>query len=108
MRRWRRLAGLCVLVSWACDGSPSTPRQPLRAAFGLDARPANLTCMAPPRPPPSLAVAFTRVFAGVHLENSVVLAQPPGDRSRWYVAERMGPDGGDARVVAFDVAAPAA
>src|SRR5262249_47453697 len=48
-----------------------------------------------------------RVFANVSLSNSVVMAQIPGDGSRWFVAERMGPNASDARIVAFDARTPA-
>ena len=89
----------------ACDGSqPSSVR---RAQFGLDARPPNPTCLAAARPPATVAVAFQRVFANVQLQSSDVLAQIPGDRSRWFVAERMGPGGSDARIVSFDANNPA-
>jgi len=105
MRRRLAAAGATAFIALiGCDGSaPATTR----AAFGLDARPPNPTCVAPARPPPTVSVAFERVYANVALANSVVLAQIPGDRSRWFVAERMGPDGGDARIVSFAADHPA-
>ena len=71
------------------DGAPDPP---VRAPFGLDARPPNPTCTAPARPPraPGSAVRFTQVFAAVGLNTPVLLTQIPGDRTRFFVAERGG------------------
>ncbi|HEX8954417.1 MAG TPA: PQQ-dependent sugar dehydrogenase, partial [Polyangia bacterium] len=96
---------LWLVAALGCDGS--RPATATRAAFGLDVRPANPTCVAPARPPPTAAVTFARVYANVQLQSSVVLAQIPGDRSRWFVAERMGPGNSDARIVSFDAVSPA-
>jgi uncharacterized repeat protein (TIGR03806 family) len=105
-RRGATIASVPLIVTlFACDGS--TPSTVTRAEFGLDVRPANPTCLAPSRPPPAVAVRFERVFANVSLSNSVVMAQIPGDGSRWFVAERMGPNASDARIVAFDARTPA-
>lgn len=90
-----------------CDGARPATATATRAAFGLDARPANPTCVATARAPRTAAVTLARVYANVALQNAVALAQIPGDPSRWFVAERMGPDGGDARIVSFDVDHPA-
>lgn len=105
-RRWS--AGATELLLYAlvgCDGAQPAGVTP--AEYGLDTRPPNATCVAPARPSLTVPVRFERVYANVKLASSVVLAQPPGDPRRWYVAERMGPGGGDARIVAFDAAAPA-
>lgn len=75
---------------------------PARAPFGLDTRPANPTCVAPARPPSAAPVKLERVFAGVSLSGPVAMVQPPGDPSRWFVAQR------DGRVLTFPVAAPPA
>ncbi len=98
-------SGALLMAVLACNDRPPPPTA-TPARFGLDARPSNPTCLAPARPPSALPVRFERVFANVRLQSSVVLAQPPGDGRRWYVAERMGPGGGDARIVAFDAANP--
>ena len=66
------------------------------------ARPANTTCRAPARPPPTAAVKFEPVFPNVQLSRVVALAQPPGDRSRWFGAVREG------TIVSFPVADPPA
>lgn len=69
------------------DGAPA----PVRAPFGLDTRPANPTCVAPARPTPSgNGVRFTEVFAGAGLRQPMVLAQIPGDRTRFFAAELAG------------------
>ncbi len=95
-----------VLVACAgCDGARPTPATP--SAFGLDVRPPNPTCLATARAPRTAAVQLEQVYANVKLDNAVVLAQIPGDRSRWFVAERMGPGGSDARIVSFDADHPA-
>jgi uncharacterized repeat protein (TIGR03806 family) len=73
----------------------------VRAQFGLDSRPANPTCLAPPRPPLPVPVRFIRRYSNVTLHNAMVMAQLPGDQSRWFVAERKGP------IVSFDAANPA-
>jgi uncharacterized repeat protein (TIGR03806 family) len=93
----------------ACTPPPADPPGPLPpvlARFGLDERPANPTCLAPARPPLPVPVKFVRVFANVQLQRSMVMAQIPGDRSRWFVAERAGPNGGDAPIVSFDALGP--
>ncbi len=61
---------------------------PTRAEFGLDTRPANTTCKAPARPQQNVGVAFEPAFA--NLGQPMVMAQRPGDPSRWYVARRGG------------------
>jgi uncharacterized repeat protein (TIGR03806 family) len=66
--------------------------------FGLDTRPSNTTCVAPPRPPSAAPVALQRVFANVAIgpdsdplqRGPIVMAQPPGDRTRWLLARRHG------------------
>jgi uncharacterized repeat protein (TIGR03806 family) len=110
MERRRRChdAALVLLVAGiSCNGGAPTVTAPVRAAFGLDARPANPTCLAAARPPSTLAVRSLRVYANVQLANAVVLTHIAGDRARWFVAERMGPGGGDARIVSFAADAPA-
>jgi uncharacterized repeat protein (TIGR03806 family) len=110
MRHPRRLrvatgaTGLLLVAFHACNGSP--PSMVMPAELGLDARPANPTCLAGARPPVTAPVRFDRVYANVKLENPVVMAQIPGDRTRWFVAERMAPGGTDARIVSFDASDP--
>lgn len=69
---------------------------PPAAIAGLDARPSNTTCLAPPRATGSATIATERVFPnlsfsdGGESRNPLQLLQAPGDRSRWFVVERFG------------------
>jgi uncharacterized repeat protein (TIGR03806 family) len=63
---------------------------PERAEFGLDARPPNPSCLAPPRPSAAGAAKLERVFADVALEHIMMIAQPPGNAALWFVANRNG------------------
>src|SRR3954469_25963188 len=65
-------------------GSP-----PMPAPFGLDARPANPTCLAPARPPSTpVPVQFVPVFAGLKFNAPMGITQIPGDPSRFFVFQR--------------------
>ncbi len=86
------------------DVGIDAPPQP--AKFGLDARPSNTTCKAPARPPTSGAINFQRVFSNVVLNNPIVMAQMPGDSSRWFVAEHGTVEGGFGNIVSFPVVSP--
>ena len=82
---------------------------PVRSEFGLDTRPANPTCKAPSRPPSTAAVKFERVFATAPLAAPMMMAQIPGDSSRWFVAQRGNGGGspdGTALIRSFPVADP--
>lgn len=70
------------------------------SAIGLDSRPSNTTCLAPARPPAAGAAKLERVFPNITLSAPMVIAQAPGDSSKWYVAQRNG------TVVSFPVSAP--
>ena len=69
-----------------CFGAP----QGERAEWGLDARPANPTCVAPPRPRPTAAIALERAFPALSFQQPVGLLQPPGESGFWYVVEQPG------------------
>ena len=107
-----KASALVLLAAAACasrdDDQRSDPSRdivsqaPPRAAFGLDARPANPTCIAPARPPAAARVKLEQVFANVGLEATMTMAQAPGDRSRWFVASRLG------KIVSFPAASPPA
>ncbi len=84
------------------DDSGKETVTPQRSEFGLDRRPLNPTCKAPARPPPAVDVTFQRVYSGVTLGTSMMLAQPPGDSTRWFVARR------DGAIVSFPVLNPPA
>lgn len=75
---------------------------PTRSEFGLDTRPSNTTCKAPARPPSTAPVAFERVYANVNLNTPMMMAQIPGDKTRWFAALRGG------NVVSFPTANPGA
>ena len=83
------------------EGGADGPSPPQRAEFGLDARPPNPTCKAPARPPSTAPVSFQRVYQNVQLAAPMMMAQIPGDGSRWFVALR------DGRIVSFSSTAPA-
>lgn len=70
------------------DGGGPDSRPPTRAEFGLDTRPSNTTCKAPARPPSSAPVQWQQAFANLGVPT--MIAQRPGDASRWYVARRGG------------------
>jgi len=70
--------------------SPDVDAGRVRAEFGLDQRPSNPTCLAPPRPTSSGGPRLEQVYAPVELNGAIQMAQPPGDGSRWFVAQREG------------------
>lgn len=80
----------------SADGGPGAPGSgggvigAVRSEFGLDQRPANTTCLAPARPPPPGSVKLERAYGNVQVQRPMVMAQPPGDRTRWFVAQRDG------------------
>jgi uncharacterized repeat protein (TIGR03806 family) len=109
-------AASCATGDVAAPGSPTSPGAesaasptegpPRRARYGLDTRPLNATCKAPPRPPAGAAVKLEKVFGDIPLVAPIGLAQMPGDPSRMFVAQRGVADGGVGDIVAFPVAGP--
>src|SRR5690348_10016968 len=81
-----------VLLLEAChssDDDPAPPTPPGPTA-GLDARPSNLTCVAPAKTAPGgTAIQLQRVFQSVALSEPVALLPDP-DSSRWFVLEKTG------------------
>lgn len=75
------------------------------AAFGLDERPFNTTCLAPPRPSTGAPVRLVRVFREHRFTQPLGLVQAPHQPARWYVVEKRGTiqrfdaNGGDAEEV---------
>ena len=60
-------------------------------ASGLDRRPLNPSCVAPPRPPgSSFRVAFVPLFPAASLSTPTAAAQSPDDPAVWFVAELAG------------------
>ena len=58
--------------------------------YGLDARPENLTCVAPDPPETSASASLQMVFTGVGFTAPVWLGMAPEDTAWWYVAEQSG------------------
>jgi uncharacterized repeat protein (TIGR03806 family) len=88
-----------LIVLEACHSSssgggnttPPPPPPPPGATVGLDARPSNLTCVAPATTTGGGAtIALQRVFQSVALTQPVAMLQAPGDDSRWFVLEKTG------------------
>jgi hypothetical protein len=63
----------------------------LEDAFGLDRRPANATCLAPPRATAGTIVRLTTPYPALPgFTQPTALLQAPGEDSRWYVLEKAG------------------
>jgi uncharacterized repeat protein (TIGR03806 family) len=98
-----------LLVLEAChssddDNQQPPPPPPPGVTVGLDARPSNLTCVAPAKNAPAgTSIQLQRVFQSVALNQPVAMLQAPGDDSRWYVVQK----GGTVRVFA-NTASPTA
>ncbi|MGI9234759.1 MAG: PQQ-dependent sugar dehydrogenase, partial [Woeseiaceae bacterium] len=60
------------------------------AVFGLDARPDNQTCVAPPRPAPVTSVAVEEAFGGLTLGGPTKLLIEPVANPRWFVLLKSG------------------
>ena len=91
-----------LLVLEAChssddDDNQQPPPPPSGPTVGLDARPSNLTCVAPSKTAPTgTSIQLQQVFQSVALNQPVAMLQAPGDDSRWYVVQK----GGTVRVFA--------
>ncbi|GHG91813.1 PQQ-dependent sugar dehydrogenase [Comamonas sp. JC664] len=78
------------------EGDGGAPQAPdadgpdSQALFGMDARPANPTCVAPPRPADPTGVNLERAFPELSFSQPVFALQAPGDDRRIYVVERGG------------------
>ncbi len=75
---------------------PTTPSEP-----GLDARPANATCRAWPRPTAGSDISLSR-FTSLSFLQPVGMLQAPGNGRRWFVLEQ------DGIVKSFDTGSPGA
>lgn len=60
------------------------------AQSGLDARPANVDCVALPRPTVQYTLGLEQVFASVPFASPLGLLQAPGDDTSFYVLEKEG------------------
>jgi uncharacterized repeat protein (TIGR03806 family) len=98
-----------LLVLEACHSSSSggdntpPPPPPPGATVGLDARPSNLTCVAPSKTGGGggTDIALQQVFTGIDFNQPLAMMQAPGDDSRWFVLEKGSGSGGTARVRVF-------
>lgn len=96
-----------LLLLEACHSSSSdgggTPAPPLDpVTVGLDARPSNLSCVAPAKSASAgNAIALQQVFAGIALNQPLAMLQAPGDDTRWFVLEKGSGSAGTARVRVF-------
>jgi len=108
-RRYGLVACLAVVVACASQSDDVLPdmgtgvgpdggrEPPRRAELGLDVRPTNTRCLAPARPPNAGPVALREVYGDIFgsVQSPMVMAQRPGDGSRWFLAQRNG------RIVSF-------
>ncbi|HEX7081365.1 MAG TPA: PQQ-dependent sugar dehydrogenase, partial [Gammaproteobacteria bacterium] len=89
-------AAVCAAAAAAgCGGSSSDDRSPTPGppppTAGLDARPVNLTCVAPSAPAAgSPEIALEEAFPHVGFTQPLAMIQAPGDDSRWFVLEKPG------------------
>ncbi len=96
------LVVLALLQGCGGGGSSSPPQADRPAAHrrlrtpppstgnsGLDARPANATCIAWPRPSAGSDISLSR-FTNLTFTMPVALLQAPNDSSRWFVVQQNG------------------
>lgn len=74
-----------VVVNPLADAGP-----PVAAPYGLDVRPKNDTCKAPPKPEYDTGVTFEPAFDGVTFAAPTGFRMAPGDANTFYVIERSG------------------
>jgi uncharacterized repeat protein (TIGR03806 family) len=83
------------LLGWGCHKDPE-PDDPIVTAPPYETRPANPTCLAPPRPPGAGPLTYTAVAQGLIFDKATLAIQPPDAGGTWWVLHQ------DGRVVAFD------
>jgi len=69
---------------------PEYAGPPPQGWHGLDSRPVNLTCLAPPRPPTDTTLSLTRAFPNIGEFQPTAMLQAPGDSSRWFLVKKEG------------------
>ena len=88
-----------LLLLEACHSSddddnqtpPPPPPPPPGLTVGLDARPSNLSCVAPAKTVAGgTAIQLQRAFPNLTFNQPVAMLQAPGDDSRWFVLEKGG------------------
>jgi uncharacterized repeat protein (TIGR03806 family) len=90
--------GICLALALAaCGGGsdgtapdPPNPAPPPPATGGLDARPPNASCLAPPRESAMADLIVTRAFPALTFDAPVGMLQAPLDSTRWFVIEQAG------------------
>lgn len=65
------------------------PTIPVSAPYGLDSRPANLTCLAV-EAPDTANVTLQHVYPDLQLDSLTSVFQPPGEGGVWYFSTREG------------------
>src|SRR5262245_2726174 len=84
-----------LLLLEAChssdDDDNQTPPPPPGVTVGLDARPSNMTCVAPAKTSStSTAIQLQRVFPNLTFTQPLAMLQAPGDDSRWFALQKTG------------------
>ncbi len=69
------------------NGNPPPPPPP---GSGLDARPNNFSCVAPPRTGGNSTISTPRAFPALTFAAPVAMLQAPVDASRWFVVQQEG------------------
>ena len=90
------IASLLLLEACHSSGGDDQTPTPPGAAAGLDARPSNLSCVAPAKTVGGAAIQLQRAFPNLTFTQPLAMLQAPGDDSRWFVVQK----GGTVRVFA--------
>jgi uncharacterized repeat protein (TIGR03806 family) len=85
-------------ASAAANATTNTPTPPVGGTSGLDARPANASCLAGDPPSTTVSIAVQRVFPNLTFplqapatsRQTVAMLQAPGNNARWYVVQKTG------------------
>jgi uncharacterized repeat protein (TIGR03806 family) len=78
-------------VSATSTASNATTNAPPTGTSGLDARPANASCLAGDPPAPSVPIATQRVFPNLpNFTQPIAMLQEPGNNARWYIVQKTG------------------
>jgi len=92
-----------LLIAGGCGGSsggsgdePSETPTTVDLKSGLDQRPVNEGCIAPPKPAANPDIQLVRVFSRLSFDKPLAMLQAPGEPDRWFVVEK------DGRVWAFE------
>ncbi len=80
----------------AAASAATSAAPPAPAISGLDARPANTSCLAGD-PPSGTSITLQRVFPNLpNFTQPIAMLQAPGDPTHWYVVQKTG------QVLVFD------